>query len=173
MWTGGLAFVVLALVLAREERWPLATKAVPRFSTLAVGAVGVLIVAGAINGYLQVRVWHGLWETTYGLLLLAKIALVLPLLALGAFNNRYAVPRLRQGIASAFERRRFLRAVTAELALMTVIVGRHRRARERAARAHGRARARRGRGGRRARAARGARHGRSGDGRARTRSGSS
>ena len=121
-WTGGLAFVVLALVLAREERWPLASEAVPRFSTLAVGSVGVLVVAGSINGYLQVRVWHGLWETTYGLLLLAKIALVLPLLALGAFNNRYAVPRLRQGIASTFERRRFLRAVSAELALMTVIV---------------------------------------------------
>ena len=122
-WTGGLAFLVLALVLAREERWSLATKAVPRFSSLAVAAVGALLVAGTVNGYLQVREWQGLWETTYGLLLLAKIALVLPLLALGAFNNRRVVPRLRQGIASAFERRRFLVAVSAELALMTVIIG--------------------------------------------------
>jgi copper transport protein len=121
-WTGGLGFVVLALVLARENRWPLATTAVPRFSTLAVVAVVALLVAGTINGYLQVRSWHGLWETTYGLLLLAKILLVLPLLALGAFNNRYAVPRLRRGIASSFERRRFLGAVSAELTLMTVIV---------------------------------------------------
>ena len=32
------------------------------------------------------------------------------------------MPRLRQGIASAYERRRFLGAVSAELALMTVIV---------------------------------------------------
>ena len=68
------------------------------------------------------RAWRGLWETTYGLLLLGKIALVLPLLALGAYNNRYAVPRLRDGNASAPERRRFLRNAGFELALMATIV---------------------------------------------------
>jgi copper transport protein len=112
----------LALVLSRGERWPLAASAVPRFSTLAVGSVAVLIAAGTVNGYLQVRTWRGLWETEYGLLLLAKIILVLPLLALGAYNNRYAVPRLRRQIASVLEQRRFLRAVGVELALMVTIV---------------------------------------------------
>jgi copper transport protein len=55
--------------------------------------------------------------------LLVKVALVLPVLALGAFNNRFSVPRLRAGIASAVERRRFLRATAAELALVVCIVG--------------------------------------------------
>ena len=96
-WVGGLAFVVLALMWAGGERWSLASRAVPRFSALAVMSVVVLLVAGTVNGYLQVRAWRGLWETTYGLLLLGKVALVLPLLALGAYNNRYAVPRLRAG----------------------------------------------------------------------------
>ncbi|HEV3408390.1 MAG TPA: CopD family protein [Gaiellaceae bacterium] len=122
-WTGGLAFVVLALVFATEERWPLATRSVPRFSTMALVAVGVLLIAGAVNGYLQIGAWRGLWETQYGLLLLGKIALVLPLLALGAFNNRYAVPALRAGVATPSERRRFLRAAGAELAVMIAIVG--------------------------------------------------
>jgi copper transport protein len=122
-WTGGLAFVVLALLFAMEERWPLATRSVPRFSTMVLVAVGVLLVAGAINGYLQIGAWRGLWETQYGLLLLAKIALVLPLLALGAFNNRYAVPALRAGVATPSERRRFLRAAGAELVVMVAIVG--------------------------------------------------
>jgi copper transport protein len=122
-WTGGLAFLVLGLVWAGEERWSLAARAVPRFSRLAVAAVALLLLAGIVNGYLQVRAWEGLWETTYGLLLLAKVALVLPLLALGAYNNRYAVPRLRAGIASALERRRFLRAAGLELALMAAVVG--------------------------------------------------
>jgi copper transport protein len=121
-WTGGLGFVVVALLLSREDRWPLAARAVPRFSMLAVGAVAVLLVAGVINGFLQVRTWSALWETTYGLLLLAKVALVLPLLALGAYNNRYAVPRLRAQIASVLERRRFLRAAGAELAIMIAVV---------------------------------------------------
>jgi copper transport protein len=123
MWVGGLAFVVVALVLALEERWPLATRSVPRFSTMAVIAVGLLLAGGVVNGYLEVRTWRGLWETQYGLLLMAKIALVLPLLALGAYNNRYAVPRLRSGVAQPRERRRFLQTASVELGIMVVIVG--------------------------------------------------
>jgi copper transport protein len=83
----------------------------------------VLIVAGTINGYIQVRAWRGLWDTEYGVLLLIKIGLVLPLLAIGAYNNRFAVPRLRARIASGLERRRFLRLAGAELAIMLAIVG--------------------------------------------------
>ncbi|MET0762039.1 MAG: CopD family protein [Thermoleophilaceae bacterium] len=123
VWTGGLAFVVLALLFSRGRRWELAATSVPRFSTMAVVSVACLIVAGAINGYLQVRAWRGLWETEYGVLLLIKIGLVLPLLALGAYNNRFAVPRLRARIASVVERRRFLRMAGAELLIMLAIVG--------------------------------------------------
>jgi copper transport protein len=90
---------------------------------MAVLSVAALLAAGAVNGYLQVRAWRGLWETEYGVLLLIKIGLVLPLLALGAYNNRYAVPRLRTQIASVVERRRFLRFAGAELAIMVAIVG--------------------------------------------------
>ncbi|HET9214160.1 MAG TPA: CopD family protein [Gaiellaceae bacterium] len=122
LWTGGLGFLVVALVLAVTDRWPLATRAVPRFSNMAVVAVAALLVAGVINGYLQVRTWSALWETEYGLLLLAKIALVVPLLALGAYNNRYAVPRLKAGLASVLERRRFLQAAGVELLIMVAVV---------------------------------------------------
>jgi copper transport protein len=123
LWTGGLAFLVLGLVMADADRWPLATRAVPRFSNLAVGSVVALLVAGTISAYLQLRTWSALWDNTYGLLVLTKIALVVPLLALGAYNNRYAVPRLKAGMASVLERRRFLRNVGAELGIMVVIVG--------------------------------------------------
>jgi copper transport protein len=122
VWTGGLAVVVLALAWARADRWALAAGAVPRFSLLAVYSVAALVVAGAVNGYLQVGALRGLWETTYGWLLVAKIALVLPLLALGAYNNRYAVPRLRHAIASTAERRRFLQTTSVELGLFVAIV---------------------------------------------------
>lgn len=122
-WVGGLGFTVLALLLAGADRWPLASRAVPRFSILAVVSVATLIVAGTLRGYQEVRAFHGLWDTTYGQLLLVKIALVLPLLALGAYNNRYAVPRLKRQIASVVEQRRFLRAAGAELAIMAAVVG--------------------------------------------------
>jgi copper transport protein len=111
VWTGGLAFVVIALVRAGDGRWPLAERIVPRFSAVALGAVAVLLVAGVTNGYLEVRSWQGLYGTTYGRLVIAKAAIVLPLLAVGAYNNRYLV------------RRRSLRAAVVELALVAGVVG--------------------------------------------------
>ncbi len=122
LWTGGLAFMLLGLLLADEARWELAMSCVPRFSTMAVVSVVALITAGIISSYLQVRTWSALWETKYGLLILAKIALLLPLLALGAYNNRYAVPRCKAGIMSVLERRRFLRVAGAELGIIVAIV---------------------------------------------------
>jgi hypothetical protein len=53
------------------------------------------------------------WDNQYGLLVLAKIVQVFRL-ALGAYNNRYAVPRLKAGMASVQERRR-LRVAGVEL----------------------------------------------------------
>jgi copper transport protein len=123
-WTGGLAFVVAALALSPATgRWDLAARTVPRFSTLAVGTVGVLLVAGVTNAYLEVRAWRGLWTSTYGELVLTKAALVLPIVALGAFNNRVSVPALRARIGSPPARRRFLLAVGGELALLIAVVG--------------------------------------------------
>jgi copper transport protein len=123
IWTGGLAFVVIGLLVAKEDRWPLASSCVPRFSAFAVGSVAVLLVAGAVNGYLQVESWNALFNTTYGQLLIVKILLILPLLALGAFNNRFAVPNIRAGATSEPQRRRFLRMAGAEIAIMLTIVG--------------------------------------------------
>jgi len=122
-WVGGLAFTVLALLLAGGDRWPLASRAVPRFSLLAVASVVVLITAGSIRGYQEVKSIHGFLHTTYGQLLLVKIVLVLPLLLIGLYNNRFAVPRLKKHVASAVEQRRFLRAAGTELAIMAAIVG--------------------------------------------------
>jgi copper transport protein len=134
-WVGGLAFTVLAVLLSGDDRWPLASRAIPRFSILAVASVVMLVAAGAVRGSQELVpsgtslrhwprfIWDGYSQTRYGHLLLAKIALVLPLLGLGAYNNRYAVPRLRKQIASIVEQRRFLRAAGAELLIMAAIVG--------------------------------------------------
>jgi copper transport protein len=122
VWTGGLAVVFIALLAAGAGRWQLAATAVPRFSRLAVASVAILITAGVINAYEELDSWSELWETTYGRLLLVKLALVVPLLALGAYNNLYSVPGLRSAAARPDERRRFLRAAAGELALVVGIV---------------------------------------------------
>jgi copper transport protein len=119
-WIGGLAAAALALVVARGERWAAAARIVPRFSLLATAAVGVVIAGGTLSAYLEVRSWHALWSTTYGRLVLVKVGLLLPLVALGAFNNRVSVPGLRLELAGV--RRRFVQTAAAELALAAAVV---------------------------------------------------
>ena len=123
VWTGLAAVVVALFSLHGEDRWRFASKAVPRFSLLAGASVAVLIAAGLVSGYLEVRSWSGLWETTYGRLLLLKAGLLVGLIALGAYNRLVAVPQLRRGDISPGVRRGFTRAVSAELTAMVVVVG--------------------------------------------------
>ena len=123
IWAGGLAFLALLLVEAGGDRWSLAATAVPRFSLLAVASVIALVGTGLVSGFLEVRSLEALWTTTYGQLLLAKVALLVPLVALGAFNNRVSVPRLRAAAAGSRAKRAFARTVGVELALLLVVVG--------------------------------------------------
>ena len=123
VWAGGLAFLALVLVAAGGGRWSLAATAVPRFSLLAVASVIALAATGLVSGFLEVRSLDVLWNTTYGQLLLAKAALLVPLVALGAYNNRVSVPRLRAAPPAAPARRAFARVVGLELALLLIVVG--------------------------------------------------
>jgi copper transport protein len=122
VWAGGLAYLALVLVEAGGDRWSLAATAVPRFSLLAVVSVIALAATGLVSGFLEVRSLDALWNTTYGQLLLVKAALLVPLVALGAYNNRVSVPRIR-AVPAVPARRSFARAVGLELALLLVVIG--------------------------------------------------
>lgn len=82
VWFGGLAVLAGALLPARDLA-ALRT-AVPAFSRVAVGCVGLLVLTGVYAGWRQVRSVPALGGTTYGHLLLAKLGLVVVLVALGA-----------------------------------------------------------------------------------------
>jgi copper transport protein len=115
---------VVAVVLERDGRAALAARVVPRFSTVALGAVAALLVTGVINGYLQVRAWHGLWETRYGVLLLVKSGLVLGLIGLGAANRLRSARRLRAAAdaGATAPTRTFTRIAALELAVAAGVV---------------------------------------------------
>jgi putative copper export protein len=66
---------------------------VPRFSLLASGCVSTGLLTGAYTAWAQVLVLPAL-RTPYGVTLLIKLALVLPLLGLGALNLLWVRPRL-------------------------------------------------------------------------------
>jgi mono/diheme cytochrome c family protein/uncharacterized membrane protein len=73
----------------RLDLWP----AVRRFSILASAAVFVLALSGLFNSLVQLPALDSLWTTTYGRVLLLKLALVAAALGLAFLNNRLVQTR--------------------------------------------------------------------------------
>ena len=98
IWLGGLA--PLATLLRQCNRngnraaFTVARSATQRFSRLALVSVGVLITTGGYNAWNLVGGFAPLFGTAYGKLLLLKIALLLPLLGIGAINLLWLKPRI-------------------------------------------------------------------------------
>ncbi len=88
LWVGGLAFVAVALLLAKQDRGRLARDVLPRFSRLALVCVGAVLLSGAINGLRQLDGLTSLWQSRYGVYLMIKIGLALALIGFGALNRR-------------------------------------------------------------------------------------
>ncbi len=105
IWVGGVACLLLALPRATRQlpgpdrsRLLLATLA--RFSPLALGAVLVIAVTGVVQAYIDVRSPHALFHTTYGALIIAKVALLLALIACGWVNRERVMPALERIVAA-------------------------------------------------------------------------
>ena len=94
LWVGGV--LTLAVVI-----WPLAPHmrraAFLRFSRVAIGLVGVLVVAGTVVAIERLAELDDLWTTSYGKTLLIKIGLVLVALSWGGMHHMIVRPRLERG----------------------------------------------------------------------------
>jgi copper transport protein len=145
VWLGGLA-VLLGVLLRAPRRAPRpggdpqdgvdgvdgidlldpSGVVLRRWSRVAMGAVGVLAATGAFQTWREVSTLAALPATTYGRLLLAKLAGVAVLLVLGDQGRRW----IRRQAARPAPQRRLRGSVTAEvvvgvtvLGLTTVLVG--------------------------------------------------
>jgi copper transport protein len=93
LWLGGLALLAAAVL---PRRLPDELSAVvPRFSRIALGAVVVILVTGVFQGWREVRTVPALTQTTYGKLLIVKVALFALLVGLGFFSRRFVHARYR------------------------------------------------------------------------------
>jgi putative copper resistance protein D len=95
LWVGGLAHLVLAASAARRARTAGTTfldvpTTIRRFSTLAFRAMAVIIVAGLALTLAYVGDLAPLVGTAYGVMVLSKVALLAPALALAYVNMRAA-----------------------------------------------------------------------------------
>jgi copper transport protein len=110
-WLGGLA----ALLVALHRSPSLERAAVRKFSRFAFGCVAVLVVTGIYQSWRQVGSWTALFDTTYGQLLLAKIALVAVMVGAAWYSRRWT-GRMAEGMAPEAEAAAVLeaRATTSE-----------------------------------------------------------
>jgi copper resistance protein D len=138
VWTGGL--IALALVAGqREAPWSreLLAAVVPRFSRLAGLSLLAVAVTGSYNAWVQLGGISRLWTTTYGRVLIAKLAIVAVLAWLGGVNRYAHLPRLapshaphgvgarafRMARLAAFGRRRGAPSAPAESRLVAYVTG--------------------------------------------------
>ncbi len=125
-WVGALFHFALGVRLLRslpeEDRQECLANLVPRFSVIASMSVAVIVITGVFSGWAQVTVTEAL-TTAYGITLIAKVALVLPLLLLGGLNLVWVRPRLRSDTESANRLRRFLLGEAALGILILAAVG--------------------------------------------------
>jgi copper transport protein len=131
VWLGGLiGLVLLAFPATRgtseTDRVGLLAPVVSRFSDFALVAVAVIVGSGVLRGYLEIRSIDELTGSSYGLTLLVKLAAFLPLVALGAINNRWTKPRIERAAAAGARSPQLStlrRLVTVEIALGVLILG--------------------------------------------------
>ena len=100
-----------------DERYLVLADALRRFSIIAVFSVALLLFTGVINTVIEVGRLGDLFDTGYGLSLLAKLLLLMPLLAIGARNAYLLRPQLVQesGERQMKSRQEFLAELEADL----------------------------------------------------------
>ena len=128
VWLGGLiGLLVLWIRLPADRRSPALALAVPRFSSVALVAVALLLGSGVGATVLHLPLLAALWQTAYGQTILVKAGLLAAAMVLGAINLVRTTPRLVAAARLPREARPALallrRVVSGEVALLVTAVG--------------------------------------------------
>jgi copper transport protein len=130
-WMGGLATLLLAgfpacASLRDDEKVAAMGPVVARFSDLAMVAVAVLTITGTYRAWVEIGALRALTGATYGIVLLTKVGVFLPIVVLGFINNRYLKPRIAKTqdteAAPEVALAKLRRLVGVEVALGVVVV---------------------------------------------------
>ncbi|MER5789132.1 copper resistance protein CopC [Streptomyces sp. NPDC001980] len=86
LWMGGLTALLITL---QRSATPLPAAVVTRFSRVAFASVTILVVTGVYQSWRGLGSWQALTDTSYGRLLLVKLAAVTLLLAAASQSRRW------------------------------------------------------------------------------------
>src|SRR5207248_587930 len=117
-WLGALVMLLLFLLRRRRQRIAAAdsnedeeaarflymANVLDRFSVVALISVVVILATGTFNGLADIPNAGAMIRTTYGKVLLAKISLLAPLLAVAGLNAFYLKPRLVTFVDGLYQR---------------------------------------------------------------------
>jgi len=128
-WTGGLLGLLLFLTSARvvtrgeDGAGPVrAAHVVERFSRLAVWTVVVLAASGTVMAVRILGSVEALFSTAYGWTLLAKLGVLVPVVALAAYNRFRLLPAISAQPTAHRRWRRLTRALRSEAGLLAVVL---------------------------------------------------
>jgi copper transport protein len=134
VWVGGLFHLALTLPkilgdFRGLQRLSVLSRLIPRFSRLAVACTILLALTGIYNSWIHLGGVSDLWVAPYGMTLLVKIILFIPMLALGGLNTFILRPKVEKFIGEADYSdenpktvKDFYRAVMVEAALGVIIL---------------------------------------------------
>lgn len=129
LWIGGLLHFVSVCGLIRSQAAHPAQVLHAmgrRFSTMAKLCVAALFITGIYSAWLHIPAWSFFISSTYGLVLLVKLLLVVPILVIAGINLRWMLPQLNSAIIVPKEigpiTHRFSKLLAAEAALGLLIL---------------------------------------------------
>lgn len=125
-WLGTLLTLLFtALPLVRGTRsmagigsGPLVASLVRAFHPIALTCAAVVVASGLLAAWLRLPTVASLWESSYGRILLLKLAFVALVVVLGAINWRRLLPTLGDDSAA----RRIARTASAELTIAALVL---------------------------------------------------
>ena len=97
-WVGGIAMLALLAITSHRYLTPAGAEVWarlwPRFSIVALVAVGCVLVSGAWLSWKHLGSPSELFDTSFGRVLLLKVSLVAVMIAVGAINEFLLLPRI-------------------------------------------------------------------------------
>jgi copper transport protein len=103
-WVGGIAMLALLAITSHRHLTPAGAEVWarlwPRFSIVALVAVGCVLVSGAWLSWKHLGSPSELFDTSFGRVLLLKVSLVAVMIAVGAINEFLLMPRIARARAA-------------------------------------------------------------------------
>jgi len=119
VWAGGLLWL---LIRPADDDLPLFAADADRVSSRALWAVIAVAFTGVVQTRLFLASWAGLVTSAYGLLVLAKTAGFLVLVAFGAYHRQRLIPRLARAAGSATDVGVLRASVAREVIVIAIVI---------------------------------------------------